>query len=74
MNGYVEWNERNKIPIPEWCPLLLENVTKKPEVPVFKCGNCHDTGVYSYGGSFGGPTYTSKCPCQINKNKEDDNN
>lgn len=37
----------------------------KPKNTPAKCHLCHDTGLFTYGGSFGGATMTQRCSCQI---------
>jgi tartrate dehydratase alpha subunit/fumarate hydratase class I-like protein len=56
--------------------LELKEVCKKQIEMLFDminkntCPLCHDTGFYSFGGSFGGAVQTVRCDCKINKNDE----
>jgi hypothetical protein len=68
IRGYVEWNERNKISVPDWCPCIEKE--EEPivfKLPPYKCDYCRDTGQVHYGGSFGGDIMTQICPACKNK-------
>lgn len=71
IRGYVEWHELRKIPVPDWCP-CLETPIEPNNLPFYKCCICNDTGVYNYGGSFGGSVTVARCPCGGLKNLKEE--
>jgi hypothetical protein len=67
IQGYVEWHEEKKIPVPDWCPCLENPIVESTEfkLPPYRCDNCKDTGQYHIGGSFGGGVTVLTCPCGV---------
>jgi hypothetical protein len=64
IRGYVEWHEENKIPIPEWCPILLKKTNQKKT----NCLPCNNTGKVTYRNEHGLDDIIIDCPI-CNKNK-----